>query len=81
MSSIIIIDITTKIVNSNSISISYNTIGTLPNSVISIAYSAFNISVEGNISYLKKINYNGTVTQWNSVVYSNKDHHIIKWSR
>ena len=51
---------------------------TLPNSVISIAYSAFNISVEGNISYLKKINYNGTVTQWNSVVYSNKDHHIIK---
>ena len=51
---------------------------TLPNSVISIAYSVFNISVEGNISYLKKINYNGTVTQWNSVVYSNKDHHIIK---
>ena len=51
---------------------------TLPNSVISIAYSAFNISVEGNISYLKKINYNGTVAQWNSVVYSNKDHHIIK---
>ena len=51
---------------------------TLPNSVISIAYSAFNISVEDNISYLKKINYNGTVTQWNSVVYSNKDHHIIK---
>ena len=51
---------------------------TLPNSVISIAYSAFNISVEGNISYFKKINYNGTVTQWNSVVYSNKDHHIIK---
>ena len=51
---------------------------TLPNSVISIAYSAFNISVEGNISYLKKINYNGTITQWNSVVYSNKDHHIIK---
>ena len=51
---------------------------TLPKSVIAIAYSAFNISVQGNISYLKKINYNGTVTQWNSVVYSNKDHHIIK---
>ncbi len=52
---------------------------TLPNSVISIAYSAFSKSVENYaVSYLKKINYKGTVTQWNSVSCGYENHYIIK---
>ena len=52
---------------------------TIPNSVIYISYAAFSESVENyQYSYLKKINYNGTVTQWNSVKCGYENHYIIK---